>query len=183
MNAAGEGGWEKRRRVVVFCDISGFMRLAASLGGRLPEFVQEYYEMAGDAVAASGGRLVKYIGDAVLSVFPEGREREAMRCALRMRAGFGELLGKYAPVDGARLEIAVSSGEVAEGVCGHRSLRMYDVMGDAVAHAAVLNRLPGIVVTTEVRRVLGPLYRVEKMPSVPLKWSADALEAWRVLEE
>jgi class 3 adenylate cyclase len=39
--------------VILFCDISGFMRLAASLGGRLPEFVQEFYETAGDAIVSN----------------------------------------------------------------------------------------------------------------------------------
>jgi len=76
----------------------------------------------------------------------------------------------------------MSAGEVEEGVYGHRSLRMYDVMGEAVAHAAVLNHVPGIVVTSEVRRALGAEFRTEKLPAIPLKWKADALEAWRVLE-
>ena len=174
---------EKVRRVVMFCDISGFMRLAVSLGDRMPGFVQEFYEMAGDAVVDGGGRLVKYIGDSVLCVFPGGREPDAVRCARRMRGDFVRLLGRYAPDGVARLEVAISSGEVTEGIFGHDSLRLYDVMGEAVAHAAVLNRLPGIKVTGDVRDAVGSVFRTTEMPAVPLKWSREQLQAWIVQEE
>jgi adenylate cyclase len=174
---------EKRRRVILFCDISGFMRLAASLGSRMPAFVQAFYEMAGGALVGLGGRIVKYIGDGVLGVFPDGREPEAVQCALRMRAGFKDLLGRHAPGDGAELEVAISSGEVVEGVYGHESLRLHDVMGEAVAHAAVLNRIPGITVSREVRDAVRAKYRTKELPAVPLKWRNDPLEAWQVQGE
>lgn len=173
---------EKVRRVVVFCDISGFMRLAASLGDRMPAFVQEFYEMAGDAVVGGGGRLVKYIGDSVLCVFPDGREPDAVRCARRMRADFVGLLGRYVPHSDARLEVAISSGEVTEGVYGHGSLRLYDVMGEAVAHASVLNHGPGIKVTGKVREALGSDFPTTETAAVPLKWSRGQLSAWIVHE-
>ena len=174
---------EKVRRVVLFCDISGFMRLARSIGERMPAFVQEFYRMVGDAVVGGGGRIVKYIGDSVLFVFPGEGEIEAVRCALRMRGGFTELLGRLAPGDGARLEVAISSGEVVEGIFGHDSLRLYDVIGETVAHAAVMNRFPGIKVTGEIRDAAGGEFRMKEMTPVPLKWGGDPLRAWLVLEE
>jgi adenylate cyclase len=174
---------EKVNRVVLFCDISGFMRLASSIGERMPAFVQEFYRMVGDAVVGGGGRIVKYIGDAVLVIFPGGGETEAVRCALRMRGGFTELLGRYASGDGARLEVAISSGEVVEGIFGHDSLRLYDIMGETVAHAAIINRFPGIIVTATVRDAAGGEFRMKEMPPVPPKWGGEPLRAWRVLEE
>jgi class 3 adenylate cyclase len=174
---------EKVRRVVLACDISGFMRLVVPLGDRMPAFVQEFYEMAGDAVAAFGGTLVKYIGDSVLCVFPEGGETDAVWCARRMRDGFRTLLGRYAPGDGAQLEVAISSGELVQGVFGHPSKRMYDVMGETVAHAFILNRFPGIKVTAGVRDAIGAEYRTKALPAISLKWRAEPLEAWLLLEE
>jgi adenylate cyclase len=174
---------EKVNRVILFCDISGFMRLASSIGERMPAFVQEFYRMVGDAAVVGGGRIVKYIGDAVLVVFPGGAESQAVRCAQRMRGGFAELLGRHAPGDGARLEVAISSGEVVEGIFGHDSLRLYDIMGEPVAHAAVMNRFPGIIVTAKVRDAAGGEFRMKEMPPVPPKWGGDPLRAWRVLEE
>ncbi|MCX7030555.1 MAG: adenylate/guanylate cyclase domain-containing protein [Spirochaetes bacterium] len=174
---------EKVRRAVLCCDISGFMRLAITLGDRMPGFVQEFYEMAGDAIVGLGGTLVKYIGDSILSVFPEGREIDAVQCALRMRGGFAALLGRYAPGDGAQLGVAISTGELVQGVFGHRSLRLEDVMGEIVANAFLLNRYPGIKVTGEVRNAIGAEVRTEELPAIPLKWRGDPLDAWAVLEE
>lgn len=167
--------------VVLVCDISGFMRLARSLGARMPEFVQRYYETAGDAVVASGGSILKYMGDSILCVFPAGREKSAVRCAIRMREAFAALLARHAPGEGARLEAAVSCGPVTRGLFGHPSLQLDDVMGEAVAHAAVLNRVSGINVTDQVRAGLGAEFRLAELPPVPLKWSSESLRAWQVL--
>ena len=106
-----------------------------------------------------------------------------MRCALRMRGGFTELLGRYAPQNDARLEVAISAGEVVEGVFGHNSLRLYDIMGEPVAHAAILNRFPGIIVTAKVRDAVGGGFRMKEMPPVSPKWGGDPVRSWRVLEE
>ena len=173
-------GMEKVNLVVLFCDIRGFMRLTASLGERMPELVQEFYETAGNAVLDNGGSILKYIGDAMLCVFPRGRENEAVRCAVRMRRDFAAIAERYVPGHEAELGAAVSSGEVTRGVFGHRSLRVDDVMGETVAHAAVLNRLPGIKVTDEVRQVIGAEFRTTELPAVSLKWSRENLRAWEV---
>jgi class 3 adenylate cyclase len=174
---------EKVKLVVLFCDISGFMRLAVTLGDRMPVFIQAFYETIGEAVVGLGGTLVKYIGDSVLCVFPEAREADAVRCALRMRGDFGELLGRYASGGSARLEVAISSGEVVQGVYGHASLRTFDIMGEAVSHAAVMSRGPGIKITTQVRDAVRGQYRTKELPAIPLKWGGDPLEAWLVLED
>ena len=171
---------EKVSLVVMFCDIRGFMRLSASLGERTPAFVQRFYERAGDAVVDCGGSILKYIGDAILCVFPQGRENEALRCAVRMRMDFAGMAESYAANSGAELAVAVSSGEVTRGVFGHRSLRVADVMGETVAHASVLNRLPGIKVTAPVQQALGPEFHTEELPPLTLKWTSENLRAWQV---
>lgn len=139
----------------------------------MPAFVQEFYRTVGDAVVGGGGRIVKYIGDAVLVVFPGGGEVEAVRCGLRMRGGFTELLGRYASGDGARLEVAISSGEVVEGIFGHESLRLYDIMGETVAHAAILNRIPGIIVSAKVSDAVGGEFPLKELPPVLPKWGEN----------
>ncbi len=166
--------------VVLFCDIRGFMRLSVALGKRMPAFVQKFYEKAGTAVVDNGGSILKYIGDAMLCVFPRGRENEAVRCAVRMRKDFAALVESYEIVQVAELGAAVSSGEVTRGIFGHKSLRVDDVMGETVAHAAVLNRLPGIKVTDPVRRAIGPEFHAVELPPLSLKWSSENLRAWEV---
>jgi class 3 adenylate cyclase len=166
--------------VVLFCDIRGFMRLSVTLGERAPAFVQEFYEKAGAVVVDCGGTILKYIGDAMLCVFPRGRENEAVRCAVLMRDAFAALVERHVPAPVAELGAAVSSGEVTRGLFGHKSLRVDDVMGETVAHAAVLNRLPGIKVTDPVRKALGPEFHAEELPPLSLKWTSENLRAWEV---
>ncbi len=173
---------ERVRRVVLFCDISGFMRLSGSLGSDMPGFLQAFYDLVGNAVVDHGGTLIKYLGDAVLSVFPEGREADAVRCAIRQRQEFVVLVRAYAPGDAARLEAAVSSGEVVQGTFGHPSLRTEDVMGDVVAHASVLNRVPGIVITDAVKDALGEIFSTRELPPQPVKWQSKPLQVWQIVE-
>lgn len=174
---------EKVRRVVLICDISGFMRLARSLADRMPVFLQAFYEMVGDVVVGLGGTLVKYIGDAVLCTYPDGRERDAINSALGMRGAFSRLLDSYAPDDGARLEVAISSGEVMQGTYGHATLLVEDIMGEAVSRVAMLNRHPGIKVGKEVHDTVVGAFRMQQLPSVPVKWSDSPIEAWLVLDD
>ena len=173
---------QKVSLVVLFCDISDFLGLSVGLGERMPEFVQQYYEVAGDAVVSCGGSILKYIGDAVLCVFPTGREKEAVRCALRMRGAFAGLLRSYSVREGSQLGVAVSSGEVTRGVFGHQSLRLDDIMGDIVMHAAILNRIPGIKVTDKVREAVMTEFTTTELPSMPMKGKPGTLRAWSVQE-
>ena len=167
--------------VVLFCDISNFMRLSAALKERAPEFMQSFYESAGDCIVRRGGSIIKYIGDAILCVFPRGAEEDALRCAIDMRSGLTSLLRRYSVDEGAQLEAAIDSGSVTRGRFGHRSLLTDDVMGETVARASVLNRHRGIVVSRAVRDALPRSFRTEELPPLPMKWRSDSLEAWRVL--
>jgi adenylate cyclase len=171
------------RRVVLFCDISGFMRLSGSLGSAMPGFLQAFYELVGNTVVERGGTLIKYLGDAVLSVFPGGREPDAVKCAIRLRHDFAVLVHTHAPGDAARLEAAISSGEVVQGTFGHSSLRTEDILGEAVAQASVLNRVPGIVVTEAVKNALGGTFLTKQLPPLPVKWGAQPIQAWQIIEE
>jgi adenylate cyclase len=173
---------ERVSLVVLYCDISGFMRLSGSLGVGMPGFLQTFYELVGNAVVERGGRLIKYLGDAVLCAFPEGREADAVDCAIRLRQDFAALVRTNAPGDAARLEAAISAGEVMQGTFGHPSLRTEDIMGETVAHASVLNRVPGIVVTDAVKSALGGAFRTKELPPLPVKWGANPIQAWQIID-
>ena len=58
-------------RVILFCDCHDFSRLQLVLPGPVLEFVDSFYRVCGECVVAAGGRIVKYIGDSILAVFPE----------------------------------------------------------------------------------------------------------------
>ncbi len=68
------------RAVLWYCDLRGF----TSLADRLPladliGLLNGYFEIMGGAVQARGGEILKFIGDAMLAIFPlaDGEEGEA----------------------------------------------------------------------------------------------------------
>ena len=60
-------------RVIVFVDVHNY---SMALDGLLESygFLQEMYERLGDLVVGYGGEIIRYLGDAILSVFPAGTE-------------------------------------------------------------------------------------------------------------
>ena len=173
---------ERVEQVIMFCDIANFMRLSTALGERMAEFVQAFYETAGEPIVRHGGRILKYIGDSILSAFPRGGEREAVQCAIDSRRGFADLLKRYSVDEGAKLGAAISSGTVTRGLFGHGSLKLDDLMGEAVAHASILTRFGGITITEKVRDAVAGRFSTEELPPVPLKWKNETLRAWAVVE-
>jgi class 3 adenylate cyclase len=173
---------ESGTRVVLFCDIHCFARLARALGDALPPFIQSFYELAGEVIVARGGRVLKYIGDSVLAVFPEGAEESAVRSALAMRAEFPRIVPPTAADIGAVLEVAVGSGPVWHGVVGHESLRMEDIFGETVNETAILSHTQGVAITEAVHRAIASRFRTERQPAVTPKWRQEPLEWWTVVE-
>jgi adenylate cyclase len=174
---------ENVKRVILFCDIREFSRLARALGDALPAFVQAFYEMVGAAVVSSGGKLIKYIGDSVLAVFPEGMEEAAVRGGLGMRAAYPSLPGSQAGGVRSELVVSIGSGLVAFGVVGHQSLRNEDVFGETVNETAMIAHGAGFVVSRTVRDALAGRVPTEPLPDVQFKWRADPVQAWRVIEQ
>jgi adenylate cyclase len=170
-------------RVILFCDVHCFSKIMRTLGDAMPEFVQAYYDVVGRAVVAQGGRLLKYVGDAVMAVFPQGREADAVRAALAMRQEFPGLVRSLPERLETDLEVAIGSGPVAAGVFGHESLRREDVFGETVNETAVLMHTRGIALTRAARDAVAEWFRTERQPDANVKWRAEPLESWRVVEK
>ena len=72
----------ERDCLVGFADIAGFVRLARELSSmEVFHLLSDWYMLVGDVTGDAGGRVVKFIGDAALLVFPEERA-EAVRWAV-----------------------------------------------------------------------------------------------------
>ena len=126
-------GYETQRLAVGFVDLVGSTALAQRLATReLGAVLTEFENEASDAVTASGGRVVKLIGDEILYTAPD--ERAAFAIALGLAATF---------VDHPRvpeIRAGLASGDVL--------LRDGDVFGPVVnlAARAVKVAAPGQVV-------------------------------------
>jgi class 3 adenylate cyclase/tetratricopeptide (TPR) repeat protein len=167
---------ELRKHVtVLFCDLTG----STALGERLdPEALRaamrRYYEEARTILERHGGRVEKFIGDAVMAVFgvPQAHEDDALR-AVRAAA---ELRDAVAGL-GLDPRIGVNTGEVVAGEGD--SL----VTGDAVNVAARLEQTAGsgeILLGDETQQLVRDAVLVEPV-ELELKGKRAPVEAYRLL--
>jgi adenylate cyclase len=168
-------------KVILFCDIHNFSKIMAKIGSRYPTFVQSYYSTIGEEIVEGGGRIVKYMGDAILAVFERGSENQAVICADRMRSSYVQMLKKQQVRVASELEVGINGGRVGCGEFGHHSLQTFDVFGPAVNEAAMIMHHRGIAVTEKVRTRLDPGINVRKLPGKKLKWQKSPLEIWEVV--
>ena len=179
---------ERRQVTVVFADLSGYTAVAETMD---PEAVKSLVERClrrlGEEGERYGGRVDKYIGDNVMSIFgaPVAHEDDAeraVRAALGMQAAMAEInegLGDTHGVSFA-LRVGVNTGEVLAGSVG----REYTVIGDTVNVASRLETAsrPGSVTVGE-RTYRATRHVVEYRPleALELKGKADPVRAWEAV--
>ena len=169
-------------RIILFCDCHDFSRLQLTINGPLLDFMDSFYQKCGECLVASGGRIVKYIGDAILAVFPEGSADEAVAAGACLRAEYAALVATVQTDVDSDMEVGISCGEVEEGVVGHRSLRNLDLFGECVNEAAMIGHHRGIAVTEAVRALLSDRTTVRRLKPFHPKWRTDPLTVWEIVQ-
>lgn len=129
----------RRLAAVWFADIVGYTDISARDEDLALRVVRELQRVSKKHCQARGGRVVKLMGDAVLTVFDS--VDGAVRAALGLRDEF--LGSEEAIAAGVSIRIGVHVGEVADAPDG-------DVYGDAVNVASRIERVaePGQVVVS-----------------------------------
>ena len=151
--AITRGSRETISAVIWYCDLRGFTSLTDSLAkDRVIDLLNEYFEIVVDAVAAEGGEVLKFIGDAMLAIFElDGRLTVSERCQAALRASH-VVQTKIAARNqqcrqGGAPEIhfglALHLGEVSYGNIGAPNRLDFTVVGPAVNHASRLQKLAG----------------------------------------
>ena len=180
---------ERKVVSIVFCDVVGSTGLSERLDPEaLRSVVLRYFASMTACIEAHGGRVEKFIGDAVMAVFgvPTAREddaRRAVAAALDMITGLADLNVAIQEGLGIRLDvrIGVDTGEVV--TTGDANARLALVSGDVVNTAARLEQAarPGeILIGPETRRVAGSV-EVEDAGWLALHGKAEPVHAYRLL--
>src|SRR5579883_2967904 len=144
---------EERKLVsILFADVSGSTALGESLDPEdVRTLMRRYYEHARRVVAAHGGTIEKFIGDAVMAVFGltqahEDDAERALAAALALRAAVAndEILGET-----FQLRMGVNTGEVV--ATSDLSTGDFLVTGDTVNVTARLQQhaSPGEIIAGE----------------------------------
>jgi adenylate cyclase len=119
-----------------FCDMRGFTQLSdASPPTDVVAVLDGYFEAVAGPIEDAGGEILKFIGDAVMAVFPFDADKASV--CRRALAAAEQALIALAARPGPRLQIGVGlhCGEVHYGNIGGRSRLDFTVIGAAVNEA------------------------------------------------
>jgi adenylate cyclase len=122
-----------------FSDLRGYTSLTESIEpDAIIPLLNDYADAVISAIHANGGDVLKFIGDAVLAIFPAGEPARAARAALYAER---ELRGRVAALKARRraagepvsaISVALHFGEVLYGNIGSEDRLDFTVVGPAV---------------------------------------------------
>ena len=159
----------ERKMTILFCDIRNFTALSETMSPQENfNFLNSYLVQMEPVITAHGGFIDKYIGDAIMALFPDSPD-EALRCGQAMLRQLdeyndGRQRAGYRPI---RIGIGINTGIVILGTVGGAARMDGTVIGDAVNLAARLERL-----TKE--------YRVSILISDYTLYSLERPEEWSI---
>src|SRR5436190_3242504 len=181
---------EVRKTVtLVFSDLKGSTNLGEKLDSEaLREVMARYFDEMKGPLERHGGRIEKYIGDAIMAVFglPRAHEDDALRAvraAFEMKEALERLNDELERRWGVRLEnrTGVNTGEV---VSGDSASAQRLVTGDAVNVAARLEQAAPaleVLIGEPTYRLVKHVVDVEVVEPLELKGKSERVPAYRLL--
>ncbi|MBD9641471.1 PAS domain S-box protein [Ensifer sp. ENS07] len=158
------GDQVQRLMTVLFADIRDFTRLSETMSpAQTFAFVNEYLGVTGPAITRHRGVVDKFVGDAVMALFPE-RADDAVEAALDMFAQLETLNRKRAERGEPPVEIGIGihTGVLMLGTIGAADRMDTTVISDAVNLASRVEnltktyRVPLILTEATVRELHDP---------------------------
>ncbi len=185
--AAEPGGGELRRASLLFVDLVGSTSLSARLDAELYRaLVRRYKAVCREIVEGRyEGHISHITGDGLLAVFglPTPHENDAERAvcaALDLLRDLDALSDQIEPAAGERLNAraAVHRGLVYLDI---EEDEIYGLAANVVARLQALAAPGTVVVSEEVRQIVGALFETVAEPPQPAKGVAEPLQPFRVV--
>ena len=183
LSASASSGGARKIISALFCDLVGSTTLGEHHDPEvLRPILDGYFTEMRSAVEGHGGRVEKFIGDAVVAVFglPNAHEDDALRAvraAIEMQ-GRLQALNEASPIPLA-VRIGITTGEVLVPGDGKQ------IIGDAMNTASRLQSgaEPGQVLIGEPTwRLVRDAVVADEVEPLQAKGKAEPVSAWRVLE-
>jgi class 3 adenylate cyclase len=179
----------RRLVTILFADIVESTRLSESLETETYErLLDRYFETASAILAQHGGRVEKFVGDAIMAVFgaPVAHEDDALRAAraaLETRDAVDRLARDFEREFGTAIElhIGIETGDV---IASPRGGRERFVTGSAVSVAARLEAAsaPGEILLGEgTARLVAHAAALEPLGALELRGKREPVHAFRLL--
>lgn len=175
---------------VLFVDICGFTSLSEVLPpADIVQMLNTYFDQMVKEIIAQGGRVDKFMGDAVMAVFRgEYHLDRAIDAALAVRATVQA--NEYTLPDGRQYQpqvsIGVNTGEMVSGNIGSASLKRldYTVIGDTVNVSQRLQSVaqPGqVIITQSTYELVKESFQCQPLHEATLKNKTQPVMLYEVL--
>ena len=188
-------GGERREVTVLFADLRDFTQLSERLDPAVVlDVLNGYFLAMSAAIRSHHGHVTRLMGDGIMSVFGALERnpwhvQDAVEAALEMRASlarYNESL-RTRGLPALSFGVGVHCGAVIAGLVGSEEMQEFTVLGDVVNVAsrveALTRRLGGdILVTREVRGVLGDRFQMTEMPPADIKGKSLPVHTWAIGE-
>ena len=139
--------------IVLVADLTGYASgFRSHSDAEMAAFLDRFYRMIDDVIEKHGGRVIKFMGDAVLSTFPPEDATDAVAAAVEMQHHAG-YLAEDVRLD-VRLGANIHLGDAVAGELGSGKSRRPDVIGRTVNQTFLLGRGGGIRISERVYRKL-----------------------------
>ena len=179
LDAAARSGEERRLVSVLFVDLVGFTSRSEKLDPEdVRAFLVPYYERVRRELESHGGRVEKFVGDAVMGVFgaPVTYGDDAERA---VRAAFA--VRDWAEAEGLQLRVAVNTGEAIVALDASPERGETFITGDVVNTAARLQSASPVgAVLVGDETYIGTRGSIEYRPAQPVvaKGKEVPVQAW-----
>ncbi len=141
------GGGELIQAAIWFCDLREFTAKSDRMSPQqVVEMLDEYFDRVAGAISGHGGEVLKFVGDAILAVFPTGADasdacRRALRAAEQALTALEALNAVRSEGERLAIGIALHLGEVMYGNIGSRDRLDFTVISSAVNETCRLEAL------------------------------------------
>lgn len=176
------GDKTEKEMTVLFADVQAFTTRAEDMSpGAAFDFLQKLFERLAPVIRRHGGFIDKYIGDAIMALFP-GDPASAVRAAVDMTkemSAVNEMI--FQDTHRVRMGIGIHTGKTMLGTIGESARMNTTVIADSVNIAARLERLTRktgseIIVSRATLEKAGPLpYKQKNLGTMQVKGRRQAV--------
>ncbi len=176
----------RRELAVLFADIRDFTSLSEKMS---PEenfrFINACLRRIGPVIRQNGGFVDKYIGDAIMALFPSAAAAVEAAFAIQDVVEEYNASRRESGYEGLRIGIGIHSGSLMLGMIGEEKRLEGTVISDAVNTAARIESLTkeygeALLVTDTIVRETAGLFHAEPLGSLPLKGKAEPVAVFRL---
>jgi adenylate cyclase len=181
------GDHVERRMTILFADIRGFTRISEDMDPQSNfSFLNTYLAVMSPIIKKHGGFIDKYIGDAIMALFP-GTAENALRCAIEMQ----QQLSKYNQRSKLNLQIGIGihTGDLMLGTIGDESRMDSTVISDAVNICSRIDEIArdyelNIVISKDTKSQLEnpEAFKIRYIGDTPLKGKSREVGLFDVMD-